>query len=40
MPPGGRLEIANMSLKEMMVNAYGIQPFQVSGGPAWLDTAH
>ena len=39
MPPGGRLEIANMSLKEMMVNAYNIQPFQVSGGPAWLDSA-
>jgi uncharacterized protein (TIGR03435 family) len=40
MPPGGRLEIGNMSLKEMMVNAWGIQPFQVSGGPGWLDSAH
>jgi uncharacterized protein (TIGR03435 family) len=40
MPPGGRLEIANMSLKEMIVNAYSIQPFQVSGGPGWLDSAH
>jgi uncharacterized protein (TIGR03435 family) len=40
MPPGGRLEVANMSLKELIVNAYSVQPFQVSGGPAWLDTAH
>jgi uncharacterized protein (TIGR03435 family) len=38
MPPGGRLEIINMTLKEMMVNAYGVQPFQVSGGPGWLDS--
>jgi uncharacterized protein (TIGR03435 family) len=40
MPPGGRLEIINMTLKEMMVNAYGVQPFQVSGGPGWLDSVH
>jgi uncharacterized protein (TIGR03435 family) len=40
MPPGGRLEIANMTLKEMIVNAYSIQPFQVSGGPGGLDSLH
>jgi uncharacterized protein (TIGR03435 family) len=40
MPPGGRLEIVNMTLKEMIVNAYGIQPFQVEGGPGWLDSVH
>jgi uncharacterized protein (TIGR03435 family) len=40
MPPGGRLEIKNMTLKEMIANAWSIQPFQVSGGPAWLDSAH
>ena len=40
MPPGGRLEIVNMTLKEMIAKAYGVQPFQVSGGPGWLDSIH
>jgi len=40
MPPGGRLEVGNMTLKEMIVNAYSVQPFQVSGGPSWLDSVH
>jgi uncharacterized protein (TIGR03435 family) len=40
MPPGGRLEIANMTLKAMLENAYSIQPYQVSGGPGWLDSDH
>jgi hypothetical protein len=39
-PPGGRLEVINMSLKEMIANAYSIQPFQISSGPGWLDSAH
>lgn len=39
-PPGGRLEIGNMTLKEMIVNAYSVQPFQVFGGPGWLDSLH
>lgn len=37
--PGGRLNINNMPLKEMIVLAFRIQPFQISGGPAWLDSA-
>lgn len=40
MAPGGRLNITNMTLKEMIVIAWEVQPFQVSGGPAWLDTVH
>lgn len=40
MPPGGRLEIANMTLKEMIGDAYSVQPYQISSGPAWLDSAH
>jgi uncharacterized protein (TIGR03435 family) len=40
MPPGGRLEIVNMTLKEMITKAYSVQPFQVSGGPGWLDSVH
>ena len=38
--PGGRLNINNMSLKEMIVLAWKIQPFQISGGPAWFDSDH
>src|SRR5215471_9636650 len=38
--PLGRLEISNMTLKEMIVNAYSVQPFQVSGGPGWVDSVH
>jgi uncharacterized protein (TIGR03435 family) len=37
--PGGRLEITNMPVKEMMVIAWKVQPFQISGGPPWFDTA-
>ena len=38
--PPGRLEIGNMTLKEMIANAYSVQPFQVSGGPGWVDSVH
>jgi uncharacterized protein (TIGR03435 family) len=37
--PGGRLNINNMPLKEMIVLAWRIQPFQISGGPAWIESA-
>jgi uncharacterized protein (TIGR03435 family) len=37
--PGGRVNVTNMTLKEMIVIAWRIQPFQISGGPAWLDSA-
>jgi uncharacterized protein (TIGR03435 family) len=40
MAPGGRLNINNMPLKEMIVIAWRIQPFQILGGPAWMDSAH
>jgi uncharacterized protein (TIGR03435 family) len=39
-PPGGRVEIGNMTLKEMIAKAYSIQTYQISGGPAWLDSVH
>lgn len=38
MPPGGRLEVINMTLKALIENAYSIQPFQISGGPGWMDS--
>ncbi len=38
--PGGGVTITNMTLKELIVLAWRIQPFQISGGPAWLDSVH
>ena len=40
MPPGGRVEIGNMTLKEMIENAYNIQSFQIAGGPSWMASVH
>jgi bla regulator protein blaR1 len=37
--PGGRLNLTNMPLKEMIVLAWRIQPYQISGGPGWVNTA-
>jgi uncharacterized protein (TIGR03435 family) len=39
-PVGNGISITNMTLKEMITLAYRVQPFQVSGGPAWLDSVH
>jgi uncharacterized protein (TIGR03435 family) len=39
-PPGGRVDIGNMTLREMLAGAYDVQPFQVTGGPDWLDAIH
>jgi uncharacterized protein (TIGR03435 family) len=36
--PGGGISIANMTLKELIVLAWRVQPFQITGGPAWLST--
>ena len=36
----GGLSITNMSLKELMVLAWRVQPFQISGGPSWMESAH
>src|SRR5271169_2652300 len=38
--PGGGVSITNMTLKEMIVIAWRVQPFQISGGPPWLDSLH
>jgi bla regulator protein BlaR1 len=38
--PGGRLDIQNMPLKELIVLAWRVQPFQLSGGPSWIESAH
>ena len=34
-PIGNGISIGNMTLKDMVTLAYRVQPFQISGGPAW-----
>jgi len=36
--PGGRFTATGVSLRELVRFAYGVQPFQIEGGPAWIDT--
>jgi uncharacterized protein (TIGR03435 family) len=36
--PGGRYIAMNTSLKGMVMQAYGLQSFQITGGPGWLET--
>ena len=38
--PNGGLNIGNMAVKEMITFAWRIQPFQISGGPSWIESAH
>ena len=35
--PGGRLVITNCSLRQIVQLAYGVDAFQLSGGPGWLE---
>lgn len=37
--PGGRFTAHNLSVKNLMLFAYGLHPRQIEGGPAWLETA-
>ena len=36
--PGGRLQFTNIDLRTIVREAYGIKHYQLSGGPAWMDT--
>jgi uncharacterized protein (TIGR03435 family) len=38
MAAGGRVNVTNMSLKEMIVLAWRILPSQISGGTSWMET--
>jgi uncharacterized protein (TIGR03435 family) len=38
MQPGGRFTATGVSLRELIRFAYGVQPSQIEGGPAWIDT--
>ncbi|HEY4085145.1 MAG TPA: M56 and DUF3738 domain-containing protein [Bryobacteraceae bacterium] len=37
--PGGRISGSNVTLKLLITSAYGVDDFQVSGGPGWMETA-
>jgi uncharacterized protein (TIGR03435 family) len=36
--PGGRLVVENFSLRLLAQTAYSVQAFQISGGPAWINS--
>jgi len=36
MQPGGRLTMVNVPVRQLIVRAYQVQPFQVLGGPSWI----
>jgi uncharacterized protein (TIGR03435 family) len=36
----GRLRMTNLALRRLILNAYGIQDYQLSGDPPWLGSEH
>jgi uncharacterized protein (TIGR03435 family) len=36
--PGGRIEAQNVNLKFLIQNAYKVKPFQIVGGPSWIES--
>ena len=40
MLPGGHLLAEKALLRYFIQNAYGLKPWQIAGGPAWIDSAH
>ena len=36
--PGGRLHITALTVNAILRQAYGLERYQITGGPAWLDT--
>jgi uncharacterized protein (TIGR03435 family) len=38
--PGGRMELSRVTLRALIALAYRLQPFQVSGGPAWVNSQY
>jgi uncharacterized protein (TIGR03435 family) len=37
-PPGGGVRIVNASLRQILMLAYEVEKFQVTGGPSWIDS--
>jgi uncharacterized protein (TIGR03435 family) len=38
-PPGGRFSGRNLTVQNLLRIAYGLQDYQISGGPGWIDSA-
>ena len=38
MMPGGRFVATGITVKELIAQAYNVRPFQVQGGPGWMDS--
>ena len=38
--PTGRVDLPYITVKQMMMAAYGVQENMITGGPKWLDTDH
>jgi uncharacterized protein (TIGR03435 family) len=38
--PNGDVSVNNFTLRDMIMFAWDVQPFQISGGPPWLDSLH
>jgi uncharacterized protein (TIGR03435 family) len=38
--PGGRLVMTNFSVLQLILSAYSIQSYQISGDPPWISTDH
>ena len=38
MQPGGRLNLLNVTVLDIIRFAYAVQPFQIDGGPSWLES--
>lgn len=36
MSPGGRMNATNVTLRQLILSAYNLRPFQLTGGPGWL----
>src|ERR1700704_2112335 len=36
MAPGGRFTANNVPLRQLILMAYQVQPFQIEGGPGWM----
>jgi uncharacterized protein (TIGR03435 family) len=37
-PTPGKLNISNMTLKDLLMFAYQVRDFQISGGPGWINS--
>jgi uncharacterized protein (TIGR03435 family) len=38
--PGGRLELPEITIKSLIMAAYGVQDDMIIGGPAWIESDH